>query len=275
MEAIGQLLPDRYELNARLKPALLLLLPAILVALAWVPQLTTLGGGILTLAVTCGVTYLLAQIARGRGRDLERRWGERVGRRQSARLLSHGDNQIRAGIKTRITDLVSEFGPGFPSEEEEATNPSQAEERRLDAVEWLLEVTRADAESSLLLSENIAYGFWRNLRALKPIGLVITVAAAALDGWLTYTMGESDPRFIWGVAAGIFCVLAIFAWLFVVTKSQVEDASLTYAKRLFAQADNPALRVRLSESKSKAKLPAKKRKATTISPTAGGADEPA
>jgi hypothetical protein len=255
MESLGQLLPDKYELNARLKPALLLLLPAIIVVLAWVPSLQSLGGAVLTLAVTCGVTYLLSQIARRRGRDLEQRSGDRVGRKQSAKLLSHGDSQIRAGVKQRIIELVRKHGPGFPTEAEEQANSAHAEERRLDAIEWLLEVTRADAEASLLLAENIAYGFWRNLRALKAVGLMIALAAAAVDGWLLYSTDGNDPRFAWGIVAGVFSLLAILAWLFLVTREQVEDASLTYAKRLFAQADNPALKERLEGTTSKRTKP--------------------
>lgn len=260
MESLGQLLPDKYELNARLKPALLLLLPAVIVVLAWVPSLQSLGGAVLTLAVTCGVTYLLSQIARRRGRDLEQHWGDRVGRKQSAKLLSHGDSEIRAGLKQRMIELVRKHGPGLPTEAEERANSVLAEERRLDAVEWLLEVTRADAEASLLLAENIAYGFWRNLRALKPIGLVISLAAAAVDGWLLYSTDAKDPRFAWGIVAGVFSMLAILAWLFVVTRDQVEDASLTYAKRLFAQADNPAVKERLEGANPERKMPRSKAK---------------
>lgn len=260
MEPLGELLPDKYELNARQKPALLLLLPAMIVVLAWAPSLQSLGGAVLTLAVTCGVTYLLSQIARRRGRDLEQRWGDSVGRKQSAKLLSSGDSRIGAGVKQRIIELVRKHGPGFPTEAEEQANPPHAEERRLDAIEWLLEVTRADAEASLLLGENIAYGFWRNLRALKPIGLIIALAAAVIDGWLLYSTDAKDPRFTWGIVAGAFSLLAILAWLFVVTRDQVEDASLTYAKRLFAQADNPALKERLEGAKPKRKKPKTKAK---------------
>ncbi len=257
MDSLGELIPDKYELNARLRPALLLLLPAIAVAAVWIPELRTMGGAILTLAVTCGVTYFLSQVARRRGRALEDSWGDAIGRRHSARLLRHDDDTIRASVKQRVVDLVSEFGPGFPSPADEAADSNAAEDRRIDAVEWLLEVTRADAQASLLLGENIAYGFSRNLRGLKPIGLPVAIIALGIDAWLLFQTGAAGDNRA-GIAAGFFCLIFILVWLFQVTRRQVEQYSLIYAQRLFAQADNPALRARLAEGR--VPLPSKKQK---------------
>jgi len=259
MDSLGELIPDKYELNARLRPALLLLLPAILVALVWLPQLRTMGGVVLTLAVTCGVTYFLSQVARRRGLALEKAWGDAIGRRHSARLLKHDDDTIRGTIKQRIVDLVREFGPGFPSPAEEAADPDTSRDRRIDAVEWLLEVTRADAQASLLLAENIAYGFWRNLRGLKPIGLIVAFAALGIDASLLFGGNADGDTRTYAMAAGGYCLLAILVWLFQVTRRQVEQSSLIYAQRLFAQADNPALRARLSDGRVPAQGKGKKK----------------
>lgn len=250
MDSLGELIPDKYELNARLRPALLLLLPPILVALAWIPELRTMGGVILTLAVTCGVTYFISQAARRRGLALEARWGDAIGRRHSAQLLSRDNTEIGSSLKQRLIALVNEFGPGFPTPAEETADPQAAEARRLDAVGWLLEVTRADAQSSLLLAENIAYGFWRNLRGLKPIGLPLAVLALGVDIWLWLKASTASDSRTYGIAAGAFCLLAILGWLFQVTRRQVEHFSLIYAQRLFSQADNPALRARLVEGRT-------------------------
>jgi hypothetical protein len=57
---------DRYEWNARLRPALIVLLPAWLVIAIWLPQIWTRLVGFSSLLVTCGLTYLLAQLARSR-----------------------------------------------------------------------------------------------------------------------------------------------------------------------------------------------------------------
>lgn len=260
MEPLGELIPDKYELNARLRPALLLCLPALLVALAWIPELRSLGGALLTLAVTCGVTFLLAQVARRRGQALEGAWGAAIGREHSVRLLSAGDSEMRPSVKQKVIDLVCQYGPGFPTPAEEVVDPAAARNRRLDAIEWLLEATRADAGTSLLLAENIAYGFWRNLRGLKPVGIAIATLATAADIWLLAAVGKQDPRYFFGVAAGMFCLLAIIGWLFLVTRRQVEQASLTYAKRLFAQADNPSLLARLAQGAAAAQPEAKSKK---------------
>ena len=245
--AIGSIVPDRYELNARQKPTFLALLPIILVAIVWIPDARSLLGGAVSLAVTCGVTYFMSQLTRERGVALEDKWGDAIGRAHSARLLSWKDASITKARKQRLAKLASQFGPGLPSAAEEENDPRGAAVRRLDVVNWLLEATRGDAGPSLLLDENIAYGFWRNLRGLKPLALAAILVALAVDLWLIYRSGR-DPRLTWGVGVALACMVGIFAWTVLVTKSRVIQASRRYADRLFSQVDNPSLRERLLKS---------------------------
>ena len=62
---------DRYDRNARLRPALFTILPILVSVAIWFPKIWSLFGALASLLVACGVTFLLAQLARQRGRSLE------------------------------------------------------------------------------------------------------------------------------------------------------------------------------------------------------------
>src|SRR3954466_15200621 len=53
---------DRYDRNARLRPALLVVLPMLLVVAIWLPAVWTTAGALFTLVSACGATYLLARL---------------------------------------------------------------------------------------------------------------------------------------------------------------------------------------------------------------------
>jgi hypothetical protein len=186
---------DRYDRNARLQPALLVLLPAFLLVGTWYPASRSGSGWIASLLVACGATFLLAQVTRRRGRALEQGWGDRVGRRHSARLLSSADRTLSAAQKKRIADWIARHGPGLPSVDEERRDPRSAEDRRLAAVAWMLEATRGDAATSMLLAENVSYGFWRNMRGLRPIGIAVTLLVMDGKHHPAVAVGIQDGRF--------------------------------------------------------------------------------
>lgn len=242
---------DRYDRNARLQPALLVLLPLLVLAGVWYPAARTGYGWLLSLMVVCGATYLMAQFARSRGRALEAQWGDRIGRRHSVRLLSHADREIPAAQKMRVAEWVRAHGPGLPSEEDERRDPVEAAERRAVGMAWLLEATRPEAAESLLLNENVSYGFWRNMRGLRPFGLGSSLVAAILDVALLVRAGVADDRFPLGIACGVFCGLSLIAWSRLVSVRAVENASRVYADRLFAQIDNPSINRRMRKKSGK------------------------
>lgn len=236
---------DRYDRNARLQPALLVLLPAFLLVGTWYPPSRSGSGWIASLLVACGATFLLAQATRRRGRALEQAWGDRVGRRHSARLLSSADRTLSSAQKKRVADWIAQHGPGLPSVDEERRDPRSAEDRRLAAVAWMLEATRGDAATSMLLAENVSYGFWRNMRGLRPIGIAVTLLVMATGAILLWRVGIQDGRFWPGAAVVAGAAGALAGWIWLVSRRSVEDASLAYAERLFAQIDNPAIAQRL------------------------------
>ncbi len=116
---------DRYEIGARLRPALLTLAPVFLVVAVWVPQARSMVGVVVGLATTLGLTYFLAQLARRLGRRLERRLGDRVGRLHSARLLTFADETLALESKLRHHAFLRSNGIVTSAPEEERAAPAR------------------------------------------------------------------------------------------------------------------------------------------------------
>ena len=240
---------DRYDRNARLYPAFLCLLPIFSVVALWMPQVWTLLGGLVALAVGCGLTFFLAQLVRYLGRQVEKKLGKQVGRAHSAVLLSHSDVRITAGTKARYHQYLAKHGIKVPDARAEADDPAVAKQSFRSAIDWLLVHTRSQAKTSMLLNENIAYGFRRNLLGVKPVALVLLVLA--LLGNLYLLLVRDDQAR--GVAAGLvdlLLLLALVVWLFIVRASFVEDASLAYAQRLFDLCDGAQATPRNAKKKA-------------------------
>ena len=228
---------DRYDRNARLYPAFLCLLPLFAVIALWLPQVWTMLGGLLSLAVACGVVFYLAQIVRYLGRKTESRLGHRVGRARSAVLLSHSDTHIVTETKARYHKYLVDHGVKVPDPEIEIKDPAAAYQAFRSAVDWLLEHTRKDAAASMLLNENIAYGFRRNLLGLKATALTLLLLAIVTNAYLIVTKADQNRMLAAGVVE-LLLILALIAWLYVVRPAFVEDASLAYAQRFLAQCEN-------------------------------------
>ena len=85
---------DTYSLRARLQPALLPLFPLFVTIAVWVPGLYHTGAGLAGLATACGVTVLLAHVARERGRRAEIRLFNEWGGKPTTIWLRHSDGNL-------------------------------------------------------------------------------------------------------------------------------------------------------------------------------------
>ena len=258
---------DRYDLNARLRPALFVLLPVLVTALFWMPQARSFAGGIISFLSACGVLYFLSQAARQRGRAVERKLGDRVGRAHSARLLTHADDTINIETKARYHSYLRSHGRLISTRDEEAVDPREAQARARSAVDWLLEHTRPNSKTSLLFDENIAYGFRRNLLGMKPIAIVLCLLVLAAHAALLW-LRPLDQETLWtGAILAVSFVVFILFWVFLVTKNFVEDASEAYALRLFSFCENDPAKPAGGKGKSTSRRSSTSKAATETQPT--------
>lgn len=229
---------DEYSLNARVRPALLALLPATLFAYLAFPQLYQLLAGAIGIFVVFGIVTALAHFSRSRGRAAESELYAVWGGKPTTALLRHSDVHLDPVTKRRYHDFLAKNIENWriPTEEEELREPRKADQAYESAVRWLLEHTRDQKRYALLFKENISYGFRRNCYGIKWLAAMLAIAplmAAAMD-----LVSPSVSFFRLGglsilVSATLSAALLGW-WLFVVREAWVKDAAIAYAIRLLA-----------------------------------------
>lgn len=217
-----------YSLRARLYPALLAALPVLaLILTTWdPPKLEALW----PLAASLGVPFLTSSVVRSRGKRLERSLLVRWGKFPTTRLLRADDSGNSALRERRREQLAAMTGISLPSVEEEKRDSLNADQRYEAAVRALIARTHGDQQAHHLIGEeNAAYGFRRNLLALKAVALTVLVVCIVFDGILVTNADGSLRPF---AALGLHLVL-MAVWFLVIRPSWVLEAAEDYAKSLF------------------------------------------
>jgi hypothetical protein len=119
----------------------------------------------------------------------------------------------------------------LPTREQEAADPADADARYDAAVTALRALTENEP---LVLKENIAYGFRRNLWARKRYGIAVAIAVLAASIGLLIADAVASAAAA-GVAAA-FSALALLVWLAIVNEDWVREAAQAYAERLMQTA---------------------------------------
>lgn len=226
---------DKYTLFARVFPVIIAAAPAI--AFAWAViagEQIKLVQAIAGIALTV-LLMVLADVARRRGRAIEPRLIERMGGLPSVTMLRHRNTTFGAATKARMHAFLAEkLAEPAPTAEQEAAVPETADDFYRRAGNWLRENTRSEKKGDILLNENIAYGYGRNLFALKRPALVLNVLiviGSAAYLWLGACPCDLLPVFV--LASLHAAYLAIFS-----TRSAVEEASRIYARQLLLSTDS-------------------------------------
>jgi len=229
---------DRYSFRARLCPALLAGLPAIL-ALATVLKLEWWKESVVTGASGIGLLFLLSHVARVLGHRREPGLIARWGGLPSVLLLRHVDDNLDRHTKARYhANVATLVGIPMPTAAEELSNPQAAEHAYQAATVALKSATRDPKAFNLLFQENINYGFCRNMYGLWPVGFVLAVVGATVAGFqlhADYTAGLPVGVFA-AITAGA-SLLMLYLWLAVVRADWCRPAAFAYAERLLEASD--------------------------------------
>jgi len=238
---------ENYNRQARLYPSLLALLPPLVTLLAWFPNLLTsnLGTTLVTLASSCGLLFGLSVFSRSCGKRTEYRLLKKWGSWPTTQWLRHRDNHVSATTKQRYYQALKKRIPNlhFPTASEEAANPAAADEVFSSAIDWLKEHTRSK-EFSLILKENIEYGFRRNMRGIRPyaIGAIaVCLSASACGAYYrlshlpTLSVSSVAQQFsVSVIGATLFLLIALLGWIVFATDSWVRQAGVQYTRALLS-----------------------------------------
>ena len=242
---------DRYTIQARLSPALITLAPLAVGAVSWIPKPEDTLKPLLGIAGAAGVVLLLAHISRTAGKRLEKRLLQNWGGWPSTTMFRLGDDRIDLKTKERYRSklLVLMADLTLPSLEAEAQDPGAADADYRGVTTYLIGQTRDEKAFPLVLTENINYGFRRNLLGLKPIGLILAVIGIVASVWRAATLNWTAlPLF-----GSLTCLLLALVWLGYVTPDWVLEAAEDYARRLFESIDRLPVHSQTKGPKTKRK----------------------
>lgn len=225
---------DGYTIKARLFPAVLSTAPLL--------ALVFIGSSWATFGLPEALSILSVMVLLFAGSDLARRAGRRIepqlfstsGGKPRNLLLTHGDSTFDSKTRDRYRQFLSgKINISAPTLDEELTEPAKANDFYDAAYAWLRENTRDRERFGLLLSENINYGFRRNLLGLKKFGLMCNALTVATALWLHFGSFEVMKVDSTRLSLVLFLsVLHLLYFLLFVTRKSVQEASNVYAIQL-------------------------------------------
>ena len=245
MNNISMLISDPYDRKARLKPALLALLPFIFLCISLFPEIQSIWSAVGGIVVYCGSTMLLTQFGRNWGKLLEPSLFRAWGGKPSVAMLRHCDTRLSQDQKNRYRAFLERNVPKLKlaSPEDEEKSLTQADDGYESATAWLLTRTTDHERFKLIFEENINYGFRRNIRGLKPIAIILDIIVITIfliwysslwTGEILSTLNSID---IYGQITGILVILHLFSFLFFITRDWIRPPAEAYARQLLAACD--------------------------------------
>jgi len=193
------------------------------------------------------MTFLSNQVS-NLGNQLQDKLFENWGGAPTTILLRYSDNILDGHTKQRYHKWLQSKLPNLtmPSSENEASDSANADDIYASATNFLREFTRSKTKYPMVYSDNVAYGFTRNLLVLRPIGIGVSLVCIVLNIALLFAYfsyyEQSIPTFveshismvIFGSIATVASVWLLFFYVFFINSVSVHGRAFRYAKSLLA-----------------------------------------
>ena len=231
---------DKYVWHARVLPAFLTLLPLLVAFFAWDAKIEETAKPLAAAAVGAGMVTMLASLARNAGKKAEERIVKKRGGLPATIMLRHSDAILEKGTKRRYHEALAKLMPTTkaPSPKQEATDGANADQTYQTWIRYLLGKTREKKKFDLVFTENMEYGFRRNLFGLRPLGITVALVSAAVCVWkIVLAHHTKAPVTALEIACLLGCVAMIAVWAFAINEYWVWSAGNAYALRLLEAID--------------------------------------
>jgi len=222
---------DKYERNARLWPALIVISPVLLAVAATLP---TTGQGMAQYAVAAALVvaglYALMQVVRHLGRAIEKSLWASWGGPPSTRFVLWSDSTFSSDWKEIVHSVVSSsLSIRFLSPDGEQENPSHAAKLIGDAFAQVKSVLKMEKPDGEYQTHNAEYGFARNLLGGCIPGAVLAGLSALWCAWFAWS--EKDAWSLAGAVASASLVLAFLGARLLWLPSLARIAADRYAEK--------------------------------------------
>jgi hypothetical protein len=232
---------DEYALRARVAPVLAVIVIPVSGLICWFPAFSI---SQLALGATLSMVLLaiFSQIGRDQGRVLQPHLYKCWGGQPSVQLLRWKSQLLSKETRARYGQRLESASPGLrlPSEIDELVDPDDADRRYDTVCLFLRDSTRNKSAFPLVFAENVNYGFRRNLLAMKPAGILLSIVGV-ISSVLATIVGnhgnEFDPPPV-PIATAILNAAMLTWWCFRINSNWVRVAAFAYAERLLGSCDS-------------------------------------
>jgi hypothetical protein len=179
--------------------------------------------------VGIGVVFALSDWVRGKGQAIEGRLVRDWNGMPTARLLRlEGTSNVQI-TKRRRQNVQDVIGRSLPSRRQERDDPEMALQKFDAAIKEIIPLVRGRDKDRLLHEENVRYGFRRNLLAVRPFVIGISIVVSVGDLVLVM-IGIGSPVVLVALA---FSLCEAVAAAVIVRPGWVEQAATTYSERFY------------------------------------------
>ncbi len=224
-------------------PAFFSVLPFVLTILAWCPSSKSILGGSLTILISFGVMTFISTIISNLGNKCQKKLFSIWGGAPTTVVLRYADQVLDKYTKQRYHKWLDGKidGLNLPNLEDEVKDRDDADLKYQSAINFLREFTRDKTKYPAVYRDNVAYGFARNLLAIRLIGLFVALLCVVINLYflrpvLALAKVETDAvilsNYLLGVGAGLASVVFVLAFLLVINNNFVKERGFRYAKTL-------------------------------------------
>lgn len=227
---------DKYSLNARIYPIVILLLPLVIIGLSYSIEYESYLQLLSAIGVSAALIYFLSNLGRDMGKIKEPRLWETWGGMPTVQLLSFQNDIIDKHTKRKYHKILLELSPIIDNDVDfETANLESISEIYKSWTKFLIVKTRDIKKFPLVFKENISYGFRRNLWGLKNISLILIVFTILGNyGFQLYSFGFFNfanyplPFFI----SESILILLLVIWVFRINSNWIKIPAFAYGERL-------------------------------------------
>jgi len=226
---------DRYSLNARVYPVLILMLPIIVIGLSYSLEYKNYLQLLSSIGVTAALTYLLSNVGRDKGKLQEPNLWKKWGGMPSVQLLGSNNNQIDKLTKSKYINKLINLSPIENITNIEFVNTEYKNEIFRSWTKYLITRTRDTKKHPLVYKELISYGFRRNLWGLKCISIVLLILTL-LGNYSYQAINHGFNNFlhypIQFFISELILLIILSVWIFLITENWIKTPAFAYAERL-------------------------------------------
>ncbi len=225
-----------YAYKARFLASLIVLFPIILFLIIRFPELWIERKSIISILTSFGIIHFLGEAGRDAGKRKEAWLFKRWAGKPSISILRFRNTWLDPITHKRyLTELSKNLKIRKKlTKAFENKNPQLADEIYESFCRFLIERTRDTKKFSILFTENVSYGFRRNLWAMKPFALFILFSLSFFQ-LFEITLNLRGGIAIKEITTGLFIfdLILIFLWILKINPAWVKIPADAYASRLF------------------------------------------